>query len=184
MVSHAIVHEVNRPTFVRPRHGWNCISTDEVDLTLATGPHLQAKIAIDTSEAMLADRDALTSNHYDQTTPAPTRSFLCELLQRGSDRGVVFCLRAIIQRSSRLPGEVTSAHAREAPFFHRPHRFFPLRGPHPFFSISSLTTSISRVCRAIILRICAFSASSCLSRARSLVSMPAYLSRQSRIVLA
>ena len=52
------------------------------------------------------------------------------------------------------------------------------------FCMSCSIASILTVCRAMIRCICAFSASSSLSRDRSLALMPAYFDRQRRIVIA
>src|SRR6185312_250982 len=53
-----------------------------------------------------------------------------------------------------------------------------------FFRIRSSIASILIVCRAMMRCICAFSASSALSRARSVAVMPLYLVRHNRIVFA
>src|SRR5580658_444483 len=57
----AIVHEVDRPTFIGPAHRLRKAAAHIVDLPLAPRPYLQLQRAIDSAKSCLADKSLRTA---------------------------------------------------------------------------------------------------------------------------
>jgi hypothetical protein len=114
----------------------------------------------------------------------PARPFGGRGLEAHCDRLVVNWFALIVQIAAVITDQVTGSNCRDSTLAERPHGFLFPRGPQAFFSTSSFIASISSAIRAMMRSLRRFSSWSCLSFAKSLVSMPPYLSRHSRIAFA
>ena len=180
----SVMHEVDRPSLIRTSDRRNDIAANIAHLALLARPHLQRAFTIGSQQTMLSNAHPLTPQQDLQSAPTEARSLGRQLSKARRERLIDPRFEAIVHIATRTIHQTAGLALRKAFVLQCPHRVFSLRGPQPFFETRLFMASISRACRAIIRCICAFSASSCLSRTRSLVSRPEYLSFQSRIVFA
>jgi hypothetical protein len=70
-VLRTVVHEVNRPSLIRPADRLDEVAANLIDLVPASRPHLQLESPVNPAKSRLADDDLVTAHHDEQPAPSP-----------------------------------------------------------------------------------------------------------------